>query len=160
MKDDDERVAVNDDDRAAVKGRKGFRPGKSGNPQGRPKGSQNRATLMAMAILNDEAKEITSAIVSKAINGNETAMRLCLERLVGKAKGRPIELDLGDLLSAKGLLLAHSRIAKAIGDGSITPEEANMLLPFLESTSRSIQLNEYDQRLGNLEQLLGVGIDV
>ncbi len=115
---------------------------------------------MAMAILNDEAKEITSAIVSKAINGNETAMRLCLERLVGKAKGRPIELDLGDLLSAKGLLLAHSRIAKAIGDGSITPEEANMLLPFLESTSRSIQLNEYDQRLGNLEQLLGVGIDV
>lgn len=159
MKMDDEKVAVTDDDRAAIKGHKGFRRGKSGNPRGRRKGSKNKATLMSMAILNEDAEEITKSIVRKAIDGDETAMRLCLERLVGKAKGRPIELDLGDIQSNNGLLLAHGRIVTAIGNGSITPDEANTLLPVLESFSRCLQLSELDQRLKYLEQTMGISND-
>lgn len=32
-----------------------FKPGKSGNPDGRPRGARNRATLVAEALLDGEA---------------------------------------------------------------------------------------------------------
>ncbi|MBC8240978.1 MAG: hypothetical protein H8E30_10955, partial [Alphaproteobacteria bacterium] len=83
----------------------------SGNPKGRPKGSKNKATLLAMSILDEEAEKITRAIVQKAVNGDESAMRLCFERLVGKVKGRPIDLDLGDLQTGRALRIAHARIS-------------------------------------------------
>ncbi len=39
-------------------GKKGFQKGISGNPNGRPTGSRNKLTLMAEALLDDEAEEL------------------------------------------------------------------------------------------------------
>ena len=35
-----------------------FEPGQSGNPNGRPRGSRNRATLAAEALINNKAQEL------------------------------------------------------------------------------------------------------
>jgi hypothetical protein len=146
---------MKNDEPAAIKGHKGFRPGKSGNPKGRPKGSKNKATLLAMSILDEEAENITRAIVQKAVSGDETAMRLCFERLVGKVKGRPVNLDLGDLQTGRALRIAHARISVALGKGVITPDEANALIPLLESAERCQERNLFYHPI-DLNEFLGL----
>ncbi|MHC4197293.1 MAG: DUF5681 domain-containing protein [Planctomycetota bacterium] len=59
-----------------------FPKGVSGNPKGRPKGTRNRATIMAEALLEGQAEALVQKGVSMALKGNTTALRLCLERLI------------------------------------------------------------------------------
>jgi Family of unknown function (DUF5681) len=63
-----------------------FQPGRSGNPSGRPRGARHRATLAAEALLDGEAAALTRKAIERALEGDATAMRLCLERicLLGK----------------------------------------------------------------------------
>ncbi|HEV7910800.1 MAG TPA: DUF5681 domain-containing protein [Methylocella sp.] len=61
----------------------------SGNPAGRAQGSRTKSTLFAEAILENDREGIMDAVVNAAKNGDPTAMRLCVERLVPLRKGRP-----------------------------------------------------------------------
>jgi hypothetical protein len=60
-----------------------FKPGKSGNPSGKPKGARNKTTLAMEKLLDDDAATITSKAIELAKNGDLTALRLCLERIGG-----------------------------------------------------------------------------
>jgi hypothetical protein len=69
---------------------KGFRPGQSGNPAGRPKGARNRTTLAAEAILEGEAEALTRKAIELALAGDVIALKLCLERLMRPRKERSV----------------------------------------------------------------------
>jgi|SRR6476469_5365777 len=56
------------------------RPFGQGNP-GRPKGSRNKSTLAAEALLEGEAEVLTRRAVERALQGDIQALRLCLDRL-------------------------------------------------------------------------------
>jgi hypothetical protein len=71
-----------------------FPKGRSGNPQGRPKGSLNQTTRAAQVILDGEAEVLTRKVVDLAQGGNVVALRLCLERLLPQRKDRPITFSL------------------------------------------------------------------
>jgi Family of unknown function (DUF5681) len=77
-----------------------FEKGRSGNPAGRPRGSTNRATKSAVAMLDGEAEALTRKAVELALGGDASALRLCLERIVGPRRGRPVELALPAIRSA------------------------------------------------------------
>jgi hypothetical protein len=62
-----------------------FKPGQSGNPNGRPKGSLNATTLAAQALLDGEAETLTRKAVELAKGGDLAALRLCLDRLCLRA---------------------------------------------------------------------------
>ena len=47
-------------------GPKLFQPGQSGNPKGRPRGSRNRATLLAQELLGDEGETIMRKAIELA----------------------------------------------------------------------------------------------
>ena len=64
-----------------------FAPGQSGNPNGRPKGARNKATIAAEALLDGDAEAITRKIVEKALDGDMIALRLCLA--CGFRRSRP-----------------------------------------------------------------------
>ena len=54
-----------------------FAKGVSGNPAGRPVGSRNKATLLALQLLEGEAEALTRKAVEQALEGDTTALRLC-----------------------------------------------------------------------------------
>jgi Family of unknown function (DUF5681) len=63
-----------------------FKPGKSGNPSGKPKGARNKTTVAMEKLLDDDAATITSKAIELAKNGDLTALRLCLERKFLRAR--------------------------------------------------------------------------
>jgi hypothetical protein len=67
-----------------------FRPGQSGNPAGRRTGSRHKATLAMEALFEGEAEAIGRKAIEKAKEGDTTAMRLCLERIIAPRKDRPV----------------------------------------------------------------------
>src|SRR5262245_41119418 len=55
-----------------------FVKGQSGCPAGKPRGARHRTTLAAEALLDGEAEALTRKAVELALNGDSTALRLCL----------------------------------------------------------------------------------
>jgi hypothetical protein len=82
--------------------RPGWKPGQSGNPKGRPAGSRNRVTIVALAAMEEGADAIARKVVGMAKAGDMSAARLVLERLVPPAKERPIFLALPSTETADG----------------------------------------------------------
>src|SRR3954464_4467798 len=74
-----------------------FQVGQSGNPKGRPKGSRNKTTLLVEALLEGEADTIVRKLIEKAKDGDSTALRLCLNRLLPPRRDRPIVFDLAEI---------------------------------------------------------------
>ena len=63
---------------APVRGRP-FLKGQSGNPRGRRYGSRNKKTLAAAVLLEGEAGALTRKAVELALEGDPTALRLCID---------------------------------------------------------------------------------
>lgn len=69
-----------------------FKKGVSGNPNGRPKGARNKTTAMAESLLEGQSGALVRKAVSMALDGNITALKLCLERII-PVKREPTVLD-------------------------------------------------------------------
>jgi hypothetical protein len=67
---------------------KGFRPGRSGNPAGRPKGQSITALLRAVLDKDDNAQALAEMIVAKALSGDIRFCRLIFDRTEGKVPDR------------------------------------------------------------------------
>ncbi|MBL8374912.1 DUF5681 domain-containing protein [Accumulibacter sp.] len=131
--------------------RPGWKPGRSGNPAGRPKGSRNRVTLVALAAMEEGADAIARKIVDMAKEGDISAARLVLERLVPPAKERPIFLNLPDTSSANGVAQAQSAILQAVAAGDLLPGEAATLAGIVEARRKAVETLELEQRISALE---------
>src|SRR3954453_13321987 len=71
-----------------------FKPGHSGNPAGKAKGTRHRATRAAEALLDGEVEALPRRAVEMALAGDTVAMRLCLERILPARKDRHIPFTL------------------------------------------------------------------
>jgi uncharacterized protein DUF5681 len=67
-----------------------WKKGESGNPKGRPKGCKNKSTkqaqILAQGMLNDEVILLVRKLLEKALEGDMTAMKLCIERILPPLK--------------------------------------------------------------------------
>jgi hypothetical protein len=124
-------------------GRGRFRKGRSGNPGGRPRGSVNRATRAALQLLDGEAEGLTRKAIELGLAGDPVALRLCLDRIVGVRRGRPVELSgalaLPQTPDARDLALVMTAVAAAATQGAITPDEAVSLAQMVESFTRILE---------------------
>jgi Family of unknown function (DUF5681) len=129
-----------------------FKKGTSGNPAGKPKGARNRATLAVEALLDGQAEALTQAAISKALDGDAAALRLCLDRIAPPRKGRPVTLDLPDAKDAATLDGAMAVLVRAMADGEVTPDEAATIASLFEIRRKTIETQEFETRLAALEQ--------
>jgi Family of unknown function (DUF5681) len=58
---------------AGIQRSKPFRPGKSGNPDGRPRGSRNATTLALETLLDGQATALTQKAIELALTGDIAA---------------------------------------------------------------------------------------
>jgi len=126
------------------------RPFPTGNP-GRQKGSRNKATLAALALLDGEVEALTRKAVDMALSGDTTALRLCLERIAPPRKDRPVAFRLPRLERAGDAVLAASALLEAVAGGDLTPMEAAELARLVESYAKALEVSDLAQRLKRLE---------
>ena len=131
---------------------KPFEKGRSGNPNGRPEGSRNKATILAQALFDGQAEELIQKCIQMALEGDSTAMRLCIERLVPPRKDRPVNLDLPKMECVEDTVNAMAVISSGVGDGELTPSEGQVLSGMVENYRKAIETTELEERISNLEK--------
>ena len=140
-------------DKTAGKQRgKPFVKGQSGNPYGRPEGSRNKATILAQALFDGQAEELIQKCIQMALEGDSTAMRLCIERLVPPRKDRPVNLDLPQMECVEDTIKAMAVISSGVADGELTPSEGQVLSGMVENYRKAIETTELEERISNLEK--------
>jgi len=134
-----------------------FQPGQSGNPKGKPRGLRNHATRLAERLLDGQTEALVQKAVDMALGGDVTALRLCLERLCAPRKSRPINIKLPEVKMAEGISDAQGAVVSAVADGQITPEEGSVLSGILEVRRKTIETEEHEKRISDLEARHGKG---
>ncbi len=130
---------------------KPFEPGKSGNPNGRPKGARNETTRIVEALMDGEAEELTRAAIEKAKAGDVPALRMCLERISPPRKDLPISIELPPIDTAADAKIASTSVLAAVAAGEITPSEASAVMALLVSHKSIVEATDFEARLQVLE---------
>jgi len=131
----------------------GFQPGQSGNPAGKKPGTKNRTTLAMEALLDGEAEGLTRKAIELAMQGDTTALRLCLERLCPPRKSRTVSIPLPPIETASDVLTAFSGVLAAVSKGDITVDEAQALAGILETKRKAIETVDIEARITKLEEI-------
>jgi hypothetical protein len=134
-----------------------FKPGQSGNPAGKPKGTRNAVTRAMEALLDGEAEKLTRKAIDLGLAGDMAALRLCLDRIMPPRKDRHLAFTLpamnAPVDAAKGL----ASIVAAVASGELTPSEASELTKLVEGYARVLETVDHEERLRALEGKLGNG---
>ena len=117
-----------------------------------PKGSRNKATLAAEALLDGEAETLTRKAIELAKGGDTTALRLCIERILPTRKHRPVSFDMPRIGTVADSVKAAAAIATAVADGDLTPMEAAELSKVVDGYTRAVETADLNARLVRLEQ--------
>jgi hypothetical protein len=132
-----------------------FIKGRSGNPAGRPVGARHKATVAAEALLDGEAEKLTRKAIEAGLNGDTTALRLCLERILPPRRDRPVNFDMPKLKTASDAVEAMSALTAAVAAGGLSPAEATELAKLVELFVRAIEAGNFEERLRALEEAAG-----
>jgi hypothetical protein len=102
-------------------------------------------------LLAGEGEALTRKAVELALAGDPTALRLCLERIVGPYRERVVEFTMPPIRNAADLAGAMAAVADATAQGAITPREAIQLGQVFEAYVRAVEATEFDRRRRVLE---------
>ena len=128
-----------------------FKPGQSGNPAGKPKGTRNKATIAVEQLLEGDAEALTRKVIEKAKEGDLMALRLCLDRIAPVKKDTPVVFDLPVLGTASDAAMAASAILEAVAGGDLTPGEGTAVAGLVETFRRTLETEEIESRIKALE---------
>jgi len=131
---------------------KPFLKGASGNPFGKRPGSRNRVTIIAEEMLDCEVRALTRKVLEMALSGDAVAMRLCLDRIIGPRRERPLRFDLPPIETAADLHAAMAAITAAVSAATPTSPCGSSRASTEKATrGRNERISISDFILGNLE---------
>jgi hypothetical protein len=122
----------------------------TGNP-GKPKGARHRATQAMLALLDGEAERITRKAVEMALEGEGTALRLCLERIAPPRRDAPVTFTLPAMTTAADASKAAAAVLASVSEGELTPTEGAHVMALIETYRRTLETTELELRVLALE---------
>ena len=130
------------------------RPFPPGNTlgRGRPKGSRNKAKSPGQDLLDEYAPHLMRKCIALAMQGDRSAMRICMERISPARRGACITMNLPAIRTAQDVDKAAEKVTQAIRRGELTPTEGSTMMNLLESRSRVMERGQMESRLENLEE--------
>ena len=93
----------------------------------------------------------TRKAIEKAKDGDMTAIRLCLDRMVPPVKDKPVSFDLPVIDSAQDAARAVGAVLRAVADGDLTPIEAAEVSKIVSTYVAALEASELEQRIAKLE---------
>ena len=127
-----------------------FKKGQSGNPKGRPKGIKDRRAVYR-ELLEPHTQALLKKAVDLALEGDTTALRLCLERVCPPIKA--VEATVAfELPNDTPLTDTGHAILQATAGGELSPQQAQALLSALSAQAKIIETDELMRRIEALEQ--------
>ncbi len=101
--------------------------------------------------MEEGAEAVARKVVDMAKEGDISAARLVIERLVPVAKERPIFLALPATGSAEGVAQAQAAILQAVAAGDLLPGEAATLAGIVEARRKAVETQALEARINVLE---------
>jgi hypothetical protein len=129
-----------------------FKPGQSGNPKGKTKGTLHKATRAALELLEGDLEAITQVCIDKAKAGDHLAVKLILDKLLPNQRERSINLKVPRVKGAQDLPQALEAIMQAVAAGELTPGEGQALTAMLEGYRKGLEFTTIEARLRALEE--------
>ena len=123
----------------------------SAGNSGRPRGSRNKATLAIEGLLEGQAEALAQAAITKALQGDSVALRLCMDRIAPPPKDAAVTFSMPIMRSALDAAEAAGSLLRAVSEGELTPLEATRLMGLIDSYRRTLELTEIEERLQALE---------
>lgn len=134
----------------------GWKKGQSGNPNGRPKGSRNQATLLALAAMEGELDAVVRVVIDAAKGGDMAAARLVVDKLVPATRERPITISIPSITEVKDCATAQAKVLEAVACGDLLPGEGEAMSALVENHRRSLESTDLAERLAAIEEQLKV----
>ncbi len=139
----------------AVKGRKGFLPGRSGNPAGRKPGTLNHKTRIRQRF-EEQGEAVGEVVLAAALEGDLNACAMILSRTEPplRPSSAPVTFTFDPSMTltemAGSLLVAISR-------GQISPEVGKGLMSALSAFAGMKEIDELATQLAELKAHLTTG---
>ena len=118
---------------------------------GKTKGTRNKKTLAIESLLEGQAEALTQTAISKALEGDGLALRLCMERIAPAPKDNSVSFPLLEMKDAMDASKAASSILTAVSEVELSPIEGIRVMGLIDSYRRTLELTEIEERLQALE---------
>ena len=118
---------------------------------GKTPGARHRVTRAVEDLLEGEHEALTRKAIEKALEGDMTALRLCLDRIAPPRKDSSLSLNWPTIHTATDALEASSAVLSNVAAGDVTPDEAGRLMALLTAHRTMIEVVDLAVRIGKLE---------
>ena len=119
---------------------------------GRPKGTRNLKTVAIESLLEGQAEALTQTAISKALEGDSIALRLCMDRIMPAPKDKRIKVQLPSISAPRDLLKAAREVMISVQSGELTPLEGEKVMVLLERCQKLFVSVDLEERIEALEQ--------
>ena len=106
---------------------------------------------MCQDTLDRHAESLTNKCLLMAHQGNPTAMRLCMERVMPARRHRTLRFKLPPVKTMADVDAASESVVGAVARGHLTPAEGQAFSLMLEGRRRVIETQELESRIRALE---------
>lgn len=128
---------------------RGWQPGQSGNPKGRPVGSRNKKNIIAEEFAKD-GSAVARVVMDAALAGDMQAANMVLQRLSPPLRARAEKVTF-QLTPDAPLSEQAAQILQAVSDGQIDPDTGKLLIDCIQSVAGIRAVDELEARLAALE---------
>lgn len=129
-----------------------WKPGQSGNPAGKPKGSPSLRWFTEH--IKHKKIEIVDRVVELAMHGNEKAMELVVTRMIPAYQPSDDHVELDGYKEATTRSDKARIVSDGIGAGTVTPNQGVVIMTVLEKAAKIQEVDDLAVRMEAIEKAM------